>query len=559
LHRLALPGFYTAALTAACLASAAPFGGFLLAGGREPGVREEQIAELGPEVRGGEWELIATPDGARFAWREKRAGRHQVSLNGRRSGSDYDEVGGLQFNEDGKRLAFSARKGKQWTVVVDGVEQPGSFEKVHPVEFSPDGSRFEFVAKVKGGYAHVVDGKAGAAYKLVTRAEFSPDSRHVAYSAQKGKQWAVVEDGIEGPLFDETGYPRYEPKTQHLVHIGRRGKADFLSDAGKERELPEVKSGYGLAGFAPGTGEPLLEGYDGENSHILVGAVKGPLGPIRLRPIGCTDGCRHSVYATARIRNPTFGSERAFGQVVVDGKAGPEYEGAPVESTGKAFLRAMGGEQLRLTRGAFPGFALQQHGVSTPAVDRDFQHVAYAARRGNKDLTVVTDGVEGPKMDAIPCDPRYGPDGKLYYVGVENGIATLLADGKAMSEVQLDTPDWDEKGACIGPNITDGGHYVFGIVQKDGTHLVADGVESKLRVIQAIVGPKVQVENGRLHFAFTTWPDPKKPEALLVVDGKEGKAYADIWPITLRWTGDGVLTYIARDGQRLLRVTQTVP
>ncbi len=68
-----------------------------------------------------------------------------------------------------------------------------------------------------------------------------------------------------------------------------------------------------------------------------------------------------------------------------------------------------------------------------------------------------------------------------------------------------------------------------------------------------------RVVRGRIHFAYSAYPDPKKPEARVIVDGEESKAYNDVWPETMRWSSDGVLSYIARDGRKLLRVTQTLP
>jgi hypothetical protein len=245
--------------------------------------------------------------------------------------------------------------------------------------------------------------------------------------------------------------------------------------------------------------------------------------------------------------------------VVIDGKGGREYEGAPVESTGKGILRAMGGSQLRLRPGAFSQFTPRWEGVSTPTITSDFQHVAYAARRGAKDMTVVVDGVEGPRMEAIPCDPQYSPEGKLYVVGAEKGNVTLIVDGKKAGELPLSTAEWDQKGACVGPDFADGGDFVYVAVQPDSTRFVADGTEFKLRVMPAIVGPRTQVAGGRFHFAYAVRPELGKSESLLIVDGKESKAYNDIWPDTVNWAGDGVVTYIARQGQKLLRVTQTVP
>ena len=550
--------FHAAAAAAILLAPQVPWSS-LLAREPEPGIREDLIAEVSPDVASDEWELITTRDGDQIAWREKRAGKYISVLNGKPCGVPYDEVSSLQFSTDGKRFSFSARKGKEWTAVVDCSEQPGLYQKISVVQFSPDGSRFEFLAKAKDGYSHVVDGKEGARYKEVSAAEFSPDSRHIVYCAQKGKQWLVVEDGVEGPSFDDVGRPRYTPLGGRLVYVVKRGKAEFLIDGRKEQQLREVKSGHRLLGFAPQTNEPLLAAYDGDNSRMLIGGVEGPLGHMRLMPVRCSDGCRHSVYATAYIRSRSFGSEHAYGQVVVNGKPGREYESAPPESAGKALLRAMGGSQVRFQPGSYSEFSPRLHGVSTPAISSDYEHVAYAARRGVGDFTVVTDGTEGPQMDAIPCNPSYSPGGKLYYVGVKNGVAVLVVDGKTAMELPLSTPGWDDKGACVGPDIAEGEHYAFGIVQKDGMRLVADGSEFKLRVMTAIAGPVTQVDGRRFHFAYTVRPDLTKPASLLIVDGKETRTYDDIWPGTVRWTEAGVVTYVARQGQKLLQVRHTMP
>jgi len=72
-------------------------------------------------------------------------------------------------------------------------------------------------------------------------------------------------------------------------------------------------------------------------------------------------------------------------------------------------------------------------------------------------------------------------------------------------------------------------------------------------------GPLTQTDGGCFHFVYAVRPDLAKPESLVVADGKEGKAYHDIWPVTMKWAQPGVVTYIARDGRKLLRVTQTLP
>ena len=97
----------------------------------------------------------------------------------------------------------------------------------------------------------------------------------------------------------------------------------------------------------------------------------------------------------------------------------------------------------------------------------------------------------------------------------------LMEDGKKSIEIQLSTPEWDDKGGRLGPDIADGGHYVFPLSQKESTRFVTNGVDSKLRVMLALSGPNTQVEGGRFYFTYIAKPDPSKPEAVLVVDGKE--------------------------------------
>lgn len=522
------------------------------------GLREQLIAEVAAEVPMNEWELTASKDGERLAWREKRGKRWVVLVNGKQVGGEFDEVAALQFGPDGKRFAFSAKNGKGWTNVIDGVEQGGPYKKVGSVLFSPDGSRSSFWAKTSDGGLYVVDGKSQALHKDVLRGKFSPDNLHFAYTAQKGKQWFVVVDGVEGPGYGEAESPHYREKALTMAYVARRQKTWFLVDDGKETLARDLKYGYRLLGFTPVAEEPVLEVYDGNQSKMLIGKLEGPRGNTTLIPFSQSDDHTHVAYATATIRTPAMAlTERAFGQVVLDGKGGREYEGAPVESGGKGALRAAFlNEAIQMKRGLVSKFTARTHGVSAPSMTRDGRHVAYAARRGNNDMTVVVDGKEGPGFEEIPGEPVYSPDGKLYYLVVDAGKLVLMVDGQRVKETE-----WREKSTCIPFSFAEGGHYHYGVLHHaEGVQVIADGQEHRLRplAVLGIPGNPSQVVGGRLHFAYFGMAVQPKQEAVLIVDGKEAKVYSDVWPETVRWSGEGVLTYVARDGQRLLRVTQTV-
>lgn len=528
----------------------------------EPVVHEELIAELGADVPMPELTLISSPDGRQIAWREKRGSKWAVLLNSAVQGNGYDEVRGLFFSPDQRHLAYAARNGKDWMALVDGKKQGATYQKIAAMGFSPDSSRFAFKAKVDGGWRHVVDAAPGATYKELGDLAFSPDSRHFAYDGKKGNQWLVVTDGAEGPAFDDVGAPRYREDHPTPAYVARRGKAWMLVQDGGQVQLPEAKDGYRLAGFAPQTGEPILKVFDGDRSNLRVGNREGPLGDVRA-PVVLDKAGEHFIYTTARIRTPAAAiTERAYGQVVVDGTPGREYEGAPVESGGKAFFRAMGGEVLKMQRGDVPAFTALTHGVSSPAVRFEGGlHIADAARRGDKDFTVVVDGQEGPRMDAVPCGPAYAPNGDLYYAGVDAGKLVLVVNGHRVNETDLPAGEWTEKkDVCTDFQFGEGGHYVYSVGVRDSQRVFVDGQEHKKPSTQVTAGPIAKLAtDGRFHYAYAAWPEPAKPRCYVVLDSFEGKVYNDVWPTTLRWTDDGTLTYLAREGRRLLKVTEIMP
>jgi hypothetical protein len=368
-----------------------------------PAPREDLMAELAADVPMKDFSIVSSSDGERIAWLERRGKRWRVMLNGTPVGSEYDEVANLQFGPDSRRLSFAARNAKDWRNVIDGKEQGGPYREVGRIRFNSDGSRSAFRAKDTDGWHCVMDAKVGPAYKEVSTISFSPTGEHFAYAAQKGKQYVIVADGKEGSAYDYAGPPLYREKDSAPTFVARRKDTWILADKEKEEQLGEAKDGYRFVGFTPDTEEATLYALDGENSRILLGKRQGSLRDAIVRPVFSKD-YRHFVYATARIKNPAIASERAFGQVVIDGQGGREYEGAPVESTGKAWLRATTeGAILQLQRGTVEEFTARRYGVSSPTMSEDGQHVAYAARRGKDDFTVILDGQEGRRVTIVAC------------------------------------------------------------------------------------------------------------------------------------------------------------
>jgi hypothetical protein len=162
-------------------------------------------------------------------------------------------------------------------------------------------------------------------------------------------------------------------------------------------------------------------------------------------------------------------------------------------------------------------------------------------------------------MEAIPCEPRISPEGVLHYAGVDAGKLVVVVNGQRVREFPLPGGKWDEKNACIPFSFAEAGHFVVATVVSDGTWIVTDKGEYKGRSVKAIAGPVIHFEGGRLHYAYAVYPDAEKSEAFVIVDGKESKSYHDVWPDTMVWRDNAVLSYVARDGRKILRVTQALP
>jgi hypothetical protein len=518
------------------------------------GAREELIAQIAAPMF--DWQLIASDDGSRIAWREKRNGKWVVLLNGHVQGGVYDEVDRLRFSPDFSRLAFAAKKGKDWTVVVEGNAMGGSYRELS-FRFSPDSSHVMTYGKDKDGERFIFDGKSQQAYKEVMHGVFSTDGAHAAYAAKKGKQWTVVLDGVEGPLYDEVMTPEFRKGESVPVYAARRDKTWMVIDNGRETRPTEIKDGYyAIAGFTDKLQMLTLKIFDGSNSKLMIGNTAGPLGDMLNVPFNVSSDGLHTVYATAHIKRPGGAAERAVGQVVMDGRAGPEYQGQPVEGAATAWFRALGGGgTLRLRAGDFDEFTAVRQGVSTPDVSPDGMHVAYAARRGKNDFVVNLDGREGPRMEGIACAPRFSPAGDLYYAGIDSGKLMVIANEKKLSEYPFPAGDWQD----ICTNIVfKEDHSFFGVMLKDELLLFVDGQvaykKPKAAVMAAVTARAI---DGRFHFAYCVSPSAERPKFQVVVDGNDGKTYDDVWPDTLHWSGDDAITYVARDGSRLMRVTQT--
>jgi hypothetical protein len=307
------------------------------------------------------------------ACREKK--KCQLYVDGKATGPEYEWVGSLKYSQDGKHMAYPVRHNNSVHTVVDGKEiGPGMdhFDGKH-WGFSRTG-RF-YVAACRGyktqGYnyyinnehwKYVVDGKEGPEFEVISPIEFSRDGQHYAYAGTTVKHgWkqkpvssimvdgamlrsydgqkffggAHINTGVHDyhPYFHGLSNPFYEPGGK-LVYAARREKdvAVFVGDEAGQGFTDIVSPII----FSPDAqhfayiaqqGGNLVEVHDNHPGATF--SIPGPRRMCYVDWIYVTNEPRHHlVYelvcgATQFVQGHTT---RALRQIVVDGKAGPEYD-----------------------------------------------------------------------------------------------------------------------------------------------------------------------------------------------------------------------------------------
>jgi dipeptidyl aminopeptidase/acylaminoacyl peptidase len=195
-----------------------------------------------------------------------------------------------------------------------------------------------------------------------------------------------------------------------------------------------------------------------------------------------------------------------------------------------------------LGKGTYEEFALGDASNSL-VYSRDFQRVAYVARKGSKWVAVV-DGVEGPEHDQIAVESLvFSPDGKrVAYRATRGGKFT----GKHL--VVVDGVEGKEYGTLHGivrTNLVfspDGKRLAYiAPVSPTKVAVVVDGAEGQ-GYLEIQTDSLVFSPNGaRLAYAARTGTD----SMVVVVDSVEGKKYRSIVPGSLRFSGDSAHLFYA--------------
>jgi hypothetical protein len=480
----------------------------------EAQIKEELIGELSPGAK---------LEGARstenhIAWIEKAEGKNTVRLDGKPIGGRYEDVKYLRFSADEQHLAFAAKRKSKWVLVVDGADKSREYGKLTAPVLSANGKSFAVGACVEKKCRLVVNGEEmEPEFEDISAPGFSPDGEHSVYFGKRNKKWIEVFDGKEaGPEMDDFSYWYFAANRESAVVAARMG-SDWTW---------------------------IVNGAPGPAFDVL--------GNIAFSPDG-----KHYAYGGTDAKWG-FKKHKTRGVIVIDGKVAGAFEG---KGFGGGWRGIFGTSQRILLglRHLFPDF----HGVSDPQYTPDGKLV-YAGRMSEGNVIVYVDGVPGPSFDDIVSPIGISADGKH--------IAYLGKQGDSFVEVR------DQKAGPSFPGKREVSFVALLVISKDGSHLAYEIVRGgssfkqgrttralRRMVIDGQAGPEYDA-NGMGHFGFSADGQHHYYEVYgasgdrdrVIFDGMESKLYDNVFRRSVKFVDETTIEFVAQDGQRLLRVLETL-
>jgi hypothetical protein len=203
------------------------------------------------------------------------------------------------------------------------------------------------------------------------------------------------------------------------------------------------------------------------------------------------------------------------------------------------------------------------HGLSSPRLAQDGSPV-YGARTPEGEVVVFFMREHGPPVEDLVSPVIFTPDGK--HVGY------VVRKGDSFVEMQNHKPGAiipAKRDVSFVPQIMisrDGGHLAYEVML--GGKMFKDGdTERALRrvVLDGAFGPEFDCkaiqnitisEGGKHHFYEVHGAQGERDQ--VVFDGMEGLYYDDVFRNSTRFLEDHAIEFVAKEGQRLLRVTESL-
>lgn len=479
---------------------------------------EEVLGELSPGS-----ELQSARNTAHhLAWVEKQAGKRTVRWDGKQQGGVYDDAEFLHFTPDEQHLIFAAKRHSKWVFIEDGQEHTPEYSSVTSVAFQPKGNASAYCGCREKKCRLVVNGMpTGEEYEEISYPQYSPDGKRTGYLGKRGKKWVAVVDGKElGPEVDGLDFDVW----------------GFSPDGTRFYAAARIK----------------------RNWMYVVDGTAGPPFDV-VSPISFTSDGKHYAYAGTEARH-SFGETRTFGTLILDGEPKDEFEGSGFGSA----LQAFGGVHEVIARGVRI-FSANFHGLSSPEFNPD-GNLVYAARRGFGDVAVFVGAKAGVGFDDIVSLIIFTPDAKHFayiaqvgddFVEVRDNHSGAKFPGKRKRSLV----SW----IAMSEDAT---HFAYEIV-RGGTQFEYGRTHRALRrvVIDGQAGPEYDAlrltafrfTKNVAHYGYEVH-GVEGDRDRVVVDGHESKLFDSVFSSSLHYDADNkTFWFVARDGQKFLRVSVAVP
>jgi len=520
-------------------------------------------------------QLGLVPDGKSVVTRKRENGRWKIFINGKAVGEDADRISPPVISEDELHSAFAVARGTRTTIVVDGQERgeiewlrPGIDYEVSPppLVFSADGRNVASggvsFGKQKPVRARVLGQEPGAEYDAIGPVAVSSGTpAHLAYGASRAGKHFMVLDGAETASVSEFDLelvkqakagaaveaPTFSPDGSRFAYFVRRSVKVKLFDK-NGREKPE---GLFLL--------PVASVVDGKEVVEQVGTCTSL---ILSRFVFSPDNKRvaYAVMNLESVKRAGSGgvSGSVVGRVTVDGEQGPTYS-----STGSIPYAAeigydpLGNSPFPLVKKTLnPSWTP----VSSPVFSPDSRHVAYVARKAEREVAVVLDGAAQAVLpyETALSDPQFSPDSQhLACVCWDKGRIIVVLDGKPVSEVPAPEVNFVQ-ALTFSP---DGRRLAFAVERLGGNmtawhRVVVDGTPQKEYESMPVKALTFSPDGRHVAYVVTWggWSGGYR----VVMDGQEGPKYPKIYPASVAFSAAGELTFLAIDKRGLLQVSWRV-
>ncbi len=476
-------------------------------------IREKVIGEISP---GSEFAGAQSSE-SRLAWIEKSKDQRVVKFDGVQQGGVYEEVLFLTISNDEQHLAFAAKRKSKWVLVIDSEEKSKEYGRMTAMHLSANGKHFAFCGCNEKKCRLVLDGEeTGPEFEDITQPKFSSDSAHYSYGGKRGKQWVMILDGKE-----------FGPEMQGFVSWY------FAPDGSRLAVAALMKSGW----------------------TWIVDGVPGPAYEV-ISPLSFSNDSKHYTYGGANSAGGSFGGkQKVTGALVVDGQVMGTYPGKGFGGGWQGMFATYSmSAGLRMLR---PDF----HGLSTPDYASN-DSLIYAARKGEDKVLVYVNNEAGPPIEDLVSPIIYTKDaGHIGYVAKRGDDFVEMRDHKATSSF---TGKRDISFVSSIAISEDGEHLAFVIV-RGGKMFMQGNTQRALRrvVLDSRGGPEydclainnVEFNSNGKHFFYEV-QGAKGDRDLVVFDGMEGLLYNDVFRNSTKFLEDKVIEFIAREGQKFLRVTE---